>query len=102
MTLDRMHSDGIALRNRSAVVVLESPEEIPGTGVVIGIDPGARSVGVAVSDPERRVASPIGRIRRRTFRELADNLRDRRPPLSWDSPGSSPARRVQVPSPHAQ
>ena len=75
MTLDRMRSDGIALHNRSAVVVLESPEEIPGTGVVIGIDPGARSVGVAVSDPERRVASPIGRIRRRTFRELADNLR---------------------------
>ena len=55
--------------------VLEHPEELGGEGAVIGLDPGARNVGVAVSDPGRRVASPIGRIRRRSLRELADGLR---------------------------
>ncbi len=59
----------------SAVTVFERPEELGGAGAVIGIDPGSKRVGVAVSDPERRVASPIGFLRRKSLKALVDALR---------------------------
>ena len=66
---------GLCSSLRGGAEVLENPEELGGEGAVIGLDPGARSVGVAVSDPSRMVASPIGRIRRESLRGLADGLR---------------------------
>ena len=54
--------------------VLEGPEALPGSGAVLGIDPGARSLGIAVSDPDRRVASPLGRLRRGSLAELVAGL----------------------------
>lgn len=34
-------------------------EDLPKTGVLLGIDPGARSIGVAVSDGLRLIATPL-------------------------------------------
>ena len=38
-------------------------EELP-VGRVMALDVGDRTVGLAVSDPDRRVASPVGTVRR--------------------------------------
>ncbi len=38
---------------------------LPASGALIGLDLGTRTIGVAVSDAGRRVASPLGLIRRR-------------------------------------
>jgi putative Holliday junction resolvase len=34
----------------------------PGTGLVLGLDLGDARIGVAMSDPERRVAVPVGTV----------------------------------------
>lgn len=40
---------------------------LPSTGALLGLDLGDRTIGVAASDTGRRVASPIGTVRRRKF-----------------------------------
>ena len=39
------------------------PEPEPSPGAVLGLDLGQSRIGVAISDPDRRVAVPIGTIR---------------------------------------
>ena len=39
-------------------------EDLPGAGRLMALDVGDRTVGLAVSDPGRRVASPAGTVRR--------------------------------------
>ena len=39
---------------------------------LVGLDVGTRTVGVAVSDSARRIASPLGTVRRRKFRADAE------------------------------
>lgn len=54
---------------------------LPRGGRLIGLDIGEKTIGMAVSDPDLRVASPIGTIRRTKFTqdatELARAMRDR-------------------------
>lgn len=38
--------------------------ELPQTGVLIGVDPGTKTLGVAVSDTTRMIASPVENIRK--------------------------------------
>jgi putative holliday junction resolvase len=40
---------------------------LPARGALIGLDLGSKTVGVAVSDPERRVAAPVETIKRTRF-----------------------------------
>jgi putative Holliday junction resolvase len=40
---------------------------LPASGALIGLDLGTRTIGVAVSDAGRRVASPLELVRRRKF-----------------------------------
>lgn len=50
-------------------------EDLPKTGVLMGIDPGARSIGVAVSDGLRLIATPTQVISRgRKLRPALDLL----------------------------
>ncbi len=37
---------------------------LPASGVLLGIDPGSKTLGIAATDPERIIASPIETIRR--------------------------------------
>ena len=40
---------------------------LPGRGALIGLDLGSKTIGVAASDPERRVAAPVETISRKRF-----------------------------------
>ena len=49
--------------------------DLPAGGRLMALDVGARTVGLAVSDPTRRVATPVGALRRdRRFGPTADML----------------------------
>lgn len=47
---------------------------LPGTGALIGLDLGTKTIGVAVSDPSRRIASALETIRRTKFAAEAARL----------------------------
>jgi putative Holliday junction resolvase len=47
---------------------------MPPQGRVIGVDPGAKTIGVALSDVRRRLASPYGSLKRRKLSENAADL----------------------------
>lgn len=44
------------------------------SGVLLGLDLGEKTIGVAVCDPDRRVATPVSTIRRRKFTPDAEEL----------------------------
>ncbi|HTR13242.1 MAG TPA: Holliday junction resolvase RuvX [Roseiarcus sp.] len=47
---------------------------LPPKGRLIGVDLGAKTIGLAVSDVERRLASPLKTLRRTAFEKDADAL----------------------------
>jgi putative holliday junction resolvase len=55
---------------------------LPPRGVLIGLDLGSKTIGVAVSDPDRRVAAPVETITRQRFtldaRRILDLAGERR------------------------
>lgn len=58
-----------------AVVELnELPAHLPRLGAVVGLDLGEKTIGVAVSDSTRMVASPLKLIRKTKFTQDAEQL----------------------------
>ncbi len=53
---------------------LELREALPAGARLIGLDVGTKTVGVALSDTRRIIATPLETIRRRRFREDAARL----------------------------
>jgi putative holliday junction resolvase len=47
---------------------------LPPRGALIGLDLGSRTIGVAASDPDRRLAAPVETISRRRFTLDAERL----------------------------
>jgi len=47
---------------------------MPPLGRVIGIDPGAKTIGLALSDVRRRLATPYGSLKRRKLSENAAEI----------------------------
>jgi putative holliday junction resolvase len=47
---------------------------LPARGALIGLDLGSKTIGVAASDPDRRLATPVETIMRNRFRLDADRL----------------------------
>jgi putative holliday junction resolvase len=45
----------------------ETAALLPARGALIGLDLGTKTIGVAVSDPDRRVAAPVETIARKRF-----------------------------------
>jgi putative Holliday junction resolvase len=45
----------------------ETATHLPQRGALIGLDLGSKTIGVASSDPERRLAAPVETIHRKTF-----------------------------------
>ncbi len=41
--------------------------DLPGEGPLLGLDPGTKTIGVAVSDPLRTIATGLGTVVRRKF-----------------------------------
>ncbi|MGA7790519.1 MAG: Holliday junction resolvase RuvX [Xanthobacteraceae bacterium] len=49
------------------VMLNDAAALLPERGALIGLDLGTKTVGVAVSDPDRRVAAPVETITRKQF-----------------------------------
>jgi putative Holliday junction resolvase len=45
----------------------ETAKHLPSRGALIGLDLGTRTIGVATSDPDRRLATAVETIRRKSF-----------------------------------
>lgn len=58
--------------------VSDNPEAfaaaLPATGALMGLDPGTRTIGIAASDPARRLAMPVETRRRTKFGPDAAHL----------------------------
>ena len=54
--------------------ILDLPAALPAYAPVVGLDPGEKTIGVAVSDVTRTVASPLDLIRRSKFTDDAAKL----------------------------
>ena len=55
-------------------------QDLPNDGVLFGIDPGSKRIGIAVSDSQRIIASPIGVLERKKGDSLTDQVLD----LIWE------------------
>jgi len=51
----------------SVLALADAAALLPERGVLLGLDLGAKTIGVAASDPDRRVAAPIEIIARKRF-----------------------------------
>ena len=47
---------------------------LPERGALIGLDLGSKTIGVAASDPDRRVAAPVETIARKQFKHDAERI----------------------------
>ena len=47
--------------------LIEASTHWPGRGALIGLDLGTKTIGVAVSDPDRKLATGVETIQRKTF-----------------------------------
>src|SRR3982074_3611997 len=47
--------------------LIEAAAHWPARGALVGLDLGTKTIGVAVSDPDRRLATGVGTIQRKTF-----------------------------------
>ena len=54
--------------------LVEAAALMPQRGALIGLDLGSKTIGVASSDPERRLAAPVETIHRTTFTADAKRL----------------------------
>ena len=54
--------------------ITELPAALPQFGPLVGLDPGEKTLGVAVSDVTRTVASPLETIRKTKFTDDANAL----------------------------
>jgi putative Holliday junction resolvase len=54
--------------------LIEATAHWPERGALVGLDLGTKTIGVAVSDPDRRLATGVGTIQRKTFTSDAARL----------------------------
>ena len=54
--------------------LMEAASLLPARGALIGLDLGTKTIGVAVSDPDRRLAAPVETIARKRFNLDAERL----------------------------
>jgi putative holliday junction resolvase len=58
------------------LTLAEAPMLLPARGALIGLDLGTKTIGVASSDPDRRVATPVETITRKRFTLDAQRVLD--------------------------
>src|SRR5580693_341809 len=56
------------------VPVAELSPHLPARGALIGLDLGTKTIGVAASDPDRRIAAPVETVARKRFTDDAQRL----------------------------
>jgi putative holliday junction resolvase len=56
------------------LMLAEAAKLLPPRGALLGLDLGTKTIGVAASDPDRRLATPVETIKRQRFSVEADRL----------------------------
>ena len=56
------------------IPLVEAAEHLPARGVLIGLDLGSKTIGVAASDPDRRIAAAVETVARSRFSTDAARL----------------------------
>jgi putative holliday junction resolvase len=56
------------------LALIDAAALLPERGALIGLDLGTKTIGVAVSDPDRRVAAPVETIARKKFSLDAERI----------------------------
>ncbi|MGB6536918.1 MAG: Holliday junction resolvase RuvX [Xanthobacteraceae bacterium] len=56
------------------LVLTDAAALLPSRGALIGLDLGSKTIGVATSDPDRRIAMPVETIARKRFAADAEHL----------------------------
>jgi putative holliday junction resolvase len=56
------------------VEIAQAATLLPERGVLIGLDLGSKTIGVAASDPDRRIAAPVETIARAQFKRDAARI----------------------------
>ena len=54
--------------------LIEIAPHLPARGALVGLDLGTKTIGVAASDPDRRLAAPVETVRRTSFAADAKRL----------------------------
>jgi putative holliday junction resolvase len=54
--------------------LVEAAQHFPPRGTLLGLDLGTKTIGVATSDPDRRIAAPVETIQRTNFTADAKRL----------------------------
>ena len=58
----------------SILPLVDAARHWPARGALVGLDLGTRTIGVAVSDPDRRLATAVETIQRKAFKADATRL----------------------------
>src|ERR1700724_2646191 len=58
------------------LALMEAAALLPARGALIGLDLGTKTIGVAASDPDRRLAAPVETVARKRFSLDAQRLLD--------------------------
>ena len=58
----------------SVLPLIDAAKHWPARGALIGLDLGTKTIGVAASDPDRRLAAGVETIRRKAFKQDAARL----------------------------
>ncbi|MDQ2861408.1 MAG: Holliday junction resolvase RuvX [Pseudomonadota bacterium] len=58
----------------AVIDLLDLPAALPSTAPLVGLDLGEKTIGVAVSDTSRAIASPLGLIRKTRFTDDVNAL----------------------------
>jgi putative holliday junction resolvase len=58
------------------LALIEAATLLPARGALIGLDLGTKTIGVASSDPDRRVATPVETVARKRFNLDAQRVLD--------------------------
>lgn len=56
------------------MLLTEAAKILPSRGSLLGLDLGTKTIGVASSDPDRRLATPVETVRRKNFTADAERL----------------------------
>ncbi len=54
--------------------LVDAARHLPPRGALLGVDLGSKTIGVAASDPDRRLAAPVETIKRKVFMADAKRL----------------------------
>lgn len=60
--------------SKPAPTLIETFSQLPARGALIGLDLGTKTIGVAASDPDRRLATSVETIQRKNFSTDASRL----------------------------